>query len=100
MLNNITLMIEVVECEVNLTNQANSCISIVNDDQKCFDFNERNRWFYSRRKSTNWKCYLHNWKEFQCIHLLITQSIKIIERLSVEKCSIMNWIHINIILPF
>ena len=45
MLTNITLSIEVLENEVNLSNQTNLFISIVNDDQNYFDFHERNRCF-------------------------------------------------------
>lgn len=42
-LTNMTLMIEVTESDVNLTNRTNLFISIVNDDQNYFDFHQRNR---------------------------------------------------------
>lgn len=45
MLTNVTLTIEVMESDVNLTNQTNLVISIVNDDQNYFDFHQRNRCF-------------------------------------------------------
>ena len=44
-LTNVTLTIEVMESDVNLTNQTNLFISIVNDDQNYFDFHQRNRCF-------------------------------------------------------
>jgi len=98
-LNNITLMIEVVESEVNLINQTNLFISIVNDDRKCFDFNERNRCFLAKNQRIGSDICTIGKNSNAFIYKLLNQQ-KIMERLSVKRCSIMNRIHINIILPF